>query len=133
MKLLLDTNALSELIRRRPSPELVARLRSADAADLFTSAVCVMELRYGAARHDQAERLWSRIESELLTRVDVLPIDTEIARIAGDLLARLERRGQPIGTEDVLIAATAIVSATAVLTRNVRHFARIPGLVVETW
>lgn len=52
---------------------------------------------------------------------------------AGDLLAALERRGQPIGLEDVLIGATALAGSLTVVTRNLRHFARIPGLAVESW
>jgi tRNA(fMet)-specific endonuclease VapC len=51
---------------------------------------------------------------------------------AGDLLALLDSKGVPIGTEDVLIGATALLAGLSVVTRNVRHFDRIPGLKVES-
>ena len=129
----LDTNVLSEVIRKRPDPRVMERLRAIDAADLFTSEVCVMELRFGAARHPHGQRLWARVEAEVLSRVTALPFDGEAARVAGDVLADLERRGEPIGVEDVVIGATALAARCAVATRNVRHLARIPNLRVECW
>jgi len=56
-----------------------------------------------------------------------------MAMIAGDLLALLERRGEPIGLPDALIAATALNAGFTVVTANTRHFRRIPHLKVENW
>ena len=130
---LLDTNVLSELVRKRPSPEVVSRVRASRSADLVTSVVCVMEMRFGAVRHPTGRALWARIEKEVLSRVRVLPVGDDEARRAGELLAELEARGEKVGTEDVLIAATALVHGFGVATRNVKHFSRFRGLVVESW
>ena len=130
---LLDTNVLSEVLRKRPDTRLLERLRSASALDLATSVVCVAELRYGAARHPSGPRLWQRIVREVLPRVRVLPLREGEAARAGDLLARLEAKGEPIGIEDVLIAATALEGGLTVATRNLRHFSRVEGLAVESW
>ena len=130
---LLDTNVLSEVLKKRPEPKLVERLRSTRPRDLATSAVCVAELRFGTARHPQGAALWERIASELLARLSVLPVGEPEGVRAGDLLADLEARGEPIGVEDVLIGATALEAGLRVVTRNVRHFRRIPGLAVESW
>lgn len=130
---LLDTNVLSELLRKRPLPAVAARVAAARSETLCTSATCVMELRFGAARHPAGRELWTRIVREILPRVRVLPIDTAVAVRAGGLMAALEAEGSPIGTEDVLIAATALVHELRVVTRNVRHFSRVGGLVVESW
>jgi predicted nucleic acid-binding protein len=108
---LLDTNVLSEVVKKRPEPSVLARLRQVAPGSVFTSVVCVTELRYGARRRPGGEVLWERIAREVLGRVRVLPI----------------------GIEDILIGATALVGSLTVATRNVRHFRRLPGLLVESW
>ncbi len=130
---LLDTNVLSEVIKKQPEPSVLARLREIAPDSVFTSVVCVTELRYGARRRPGAEVLWERIAREVLSRVRILPVGEREALRAGDLLADLEAAGQPIGIEDVLIGATALAGSLTVATRNVRHFRRIPGLAVESW
>ena len=128
---LLDTNVLSEVIKKRPEPSVLARLREITPESVFTSVVCVTELRYGARRRPGAQALWERIAREVLSRVRVLPFAERGALRAGDLLADIE--GQPIGIEDVLIGATALVGSLTVSTRNIRHFRRLPGLAIECW
>ena len=130
---LLDTNVLSELVRKRPSPAVVERLRQLAHEDLATSALCVTELRHGAARHPQGQALWERLQGEVLSHVRILPLGTLEAERAGETLAALEAVGTPVAIEDVLIGATALVHDLTVATRNVRHFERIPGLRVESW
>ncbi|HEY0557551.1 MAG TPA: PIN domain-containing protein [Thermoanaerobaculia bacterium] len=130
---LLDTNVLSELVKKRPSAAVLERIGSFPREQLSTSSICVTELRYGAARHPQGSALWARITSEVLSGLRILPVAREEAERAGDLLAVLDSRGMPIGIEDVLIGATALVHELVVATRNVRHFDRIEGLTVESW
>ena len=133
MAYLLDTNVLSELIRRRPSPSLLDRLAQVPPTELFSSSISVMELKFGAARHPQGESLWERIEGELLTRVVIIGIGAVEAVRAGEVLSDLEAGGTPIGVEDVLIGSTALVHDLTVVTRNVKHFERIADLDVENW
>ncbi len=130
---LLDTNVLSEIIKKRPEPRVVARLRAVPARELATSVVCVAELRYGAARHPLGARLWDRLAREVLSRVRILGIGEAEAIRAGDILADLERRGLPVGIEDILIAATALEAGLVVATRNTRHFLRIGGVRIESF
>ena len=130
---LLDTNVLSELLRKRPFPRVLDHLRQVSSDQLCTSSICVMELRYGAARHPEGSALWERISDEVLPRVQILPVGQEEAARAGDLLARFESQGNTIGLEDILIGATALANDLTAVTRNVRHFSRIKGLVVESW
>ena len=133
MKYLLDTNVLSEVIRKDPNRGVLQRLNEIAARDVVTSAVCVAELRHGAARVAHGALLWQRIAREILSRVDILPLGEAEAVRAGDLLATLEARGEPIGIEDVWIGATALEHGLRVVTRNLRHFQRIPGLTSESW
>ena len=130
---LLDTNVLSEVIKKRPSERVRSHLAQASPALLYTSSICVMELRFGAARHRDGTSLWRRIEDEVLSQVTILGVGEPEAIRAGELLAALERRGRPIGTEDVLIGATALIHGLTVATRNVAHLGRIDGLVVADW
>jgi predicted nucleic acid-binding protein len=130
---LLDTNVLSELLKRRPEPAVVRALNLIPVEDLFTSSICVMELRRGSRRHPKGEQLWERIGRELLCRVQILGFGEQEAVLAGDIGADLALTGAPIGTEDALIAATALANGLTVATRNVAHFSRIATLRVINW
>jgi tRNA(fMet)-specific endonuclease VapC len=133
MKYLLDTNVLSEVMKKRPDEGVMRRLRSERPSDLVTSVVCVSELRYGAARVSDTVTLWDRIAREVLSTIEALPLGAAEALRAGDVLADLEARGEPIGIEDVWIAATAMENRLIVVTRNLRHFERVPELKCESW
>jgi predicted nucleic acid-binding protein len=133
VRYLLDTNVLSEVIRKDPNHALLQKLNEVPASDVVTSSICVAELRHGTARVAHGARLWERIAREILSRVDILPLGEAEAVRAGDLLASLEAHGKPIGIEDVWIAATALEHGLTVVTRNLKHFQRIPGLRSESW
>ncbi len=130
---ILDTNVLSEIIKKRPAPKVLEWLEELGEEELSTSVICVMELRFGAVLHKDGEALWKRIQREVLERVNVLSIDHSIALKAGEILADLHKRGEKISSEDALIAATALVHDLKVSSRNTRHFSRIKGLQVEDW
>jgi predicted nucleic acid-binding protein len=119
---LLDTNALSELMKTRPRTVFLDRLRQHPAEAFFTSSICVMELRHGSSRRSDKESFWARIEREILSRVTTLGIGLQEALLAGDLLAGLSRRGELIGIEDTLMGITALARGYIVVTGNVRRF-----------
>ena len=133
MKYLLDTNILSELVKKRPNPHLISRLRSKPPESLFTSCICVMELRFGSALRKDSEVFWERVTAEILSRVEILPFDFPEAVMAGDLLASLQKTGQLIGMEDILIASTALSHRCVMVTANVLHFLRLDTLKIENW
>lgn len=130
---LLDTNAPSEVLRRRPSEKVAARLREIPATALATSSICVMELRFGAARLPGDAGLWHRARGMSWRSSASFPLGLTKPCVPRGLLADLEARGEPIGMEDVLIAATAQVHDLVVVTRSERHFGRVQGLIVENW
>lgn len=74
-----------------------------------------------------------RAITEFCSRIRTVPVDTEIASLAGELSAALIARGERIEIENVLIGATVFHGDEAVLTRNVEHFERIDGIEVETY
>jgi predicted nucleic acid-binding protein len=130
---LLDTNVLSELMKRVPSPAVTRRLNEVAGNPLYSSSICFMELRFGSQRHPEGARIWKRIREEIEPLVSVLSFGYEEATLAGEILAVLEARGTPIGLEDVLIGSTALSHGLSIATRNVKHFSRIEGLSVENW
>lgn len=130
---LLDTNILSEIIRKRPNQYIISQLRSKSSHELFTSTVCVMELRFGSRLRENFKDFWRKLEKRVISKVNVIPISEKEAIIAGDILAEMKKSGQIIGVEDALIAASALVNQCTMVTGTVRHFSRIKGLVVENW
>jgi tRNA(fMet)-specific endonuclease VapC len=130
---LLDTNILSELIKKHPSPHVLSQLSSKPAHKLFTSSICLMELRFGSALREDCEVFWEKINKEIILRVNVIHVGEKEALAAGDILASLRKTGQIIGVENVLIAASALANQCSIVTANTRHFSRIKGLKVENW
>ncbi len=134
MKYLFDTDILSNLLRRAPSPSLLRRLALTPAEDQATSSITLGELYYGARRlADGSETLGGRIDSTLLPNLAVLPFDALAARHYGDLRASLELAGTSIGDADMRIAAIARANDLTVVTANMRHFQHVAGLPVENW
>ena len=130
---LLDTNILSELVKKRPNPQVLSQLRSKSALTLFTSCICIMELRFGSAFRNDFEVFWGKINKEIISRVKILPIGEKEVLVSGDILADLRKTGQSIGMEDVLIAASALTNQCTIVTANTHHFSRIKALKVENW
>jgi tRNA(fMet)-specific endonuclease VapC len=68
---------------------------------------------------------------------EVLPIETPVAILTGQIMGQLDRKGKPIGFQDCLIASTAIVHGLVVVTNNLRHYQRIAdegfSLQIENW
>jgi predicted nucleic acid-binding protein len=127
---LFDTDAISEVLRRRPAPAYVRWLRTVPREDQFTSAVVVAELYKGAFRSERAPFHLENIEERVLPSVTVLPFDVAVARVYGEIEAGLRKGGRPLADADLQIAATAIRHGLELVTGNVRHFERVPGLVL---
>ncbi len=131
---LLDTDILSNLAKRTPSTALVAKLASVPREAQFTSSITLGEMVYGAYRMPAHTNLFlERLDRVLLPNLAVLPFDIAAAHRYGELRAELERLGTPLGEADLRIGAIALSRGLIVVTGNVRHFQRIPGLIVENW
>jgi predicted nucleic acid-binding protein len=88
---------------------------------------------YGAYRSDRHEHFLRLLEERLWPNVQILPFDRAAAETYGRIRADLERAGTPLAEPDLRIASIAITNELIVVTGNVRHFARVPGLRVESW
>ena len=131
--LLLDTNILSEPIRRAPAPLVMQRWNRGQPGEFYTTVVCLMELRFGAAKAVKPGATWGRIEQTILPRCTVLPFTVEDALRAGEVQAALVRSNLALEWRDVMIAAVALCHDCTLVTRNIRHFQRITGLALANW
>jgi len=130
VRYLLDTNIVSDLVRN-PQGRAAQRLAVVGDSNVCTSIVVAAELWYDAIKKD-APRLTSQLEA-VLRVIDILPIAVPIDREYGRLRARLESVGQPIGGNDLLIAAQSVVLGLTLVTDNQCEFSRIAELSCENW
>lgn len=135
MSYLLDTNVVSELVRRRPASAVTAWFEKIPDAALHLSVLSLGEIRQGVeALKDRAKkerlRLWLEQDLPAWFEDRLLPVSASVADRWGRLLAEV---GRPIPAIDSLLAATALHHELRLVTRNVRDF-RFPGLeVVNPW
>ncbi len=129
MRYLLDTNIVSELIRN-PQGSVTERVREVGESQVATSIIVAAELRYGAAKG--SARLTAQVEA-VLGALEVLPFEEPADRVYGVLRAGLEQKGQPIGGNDLLIAAQALSLGFTLVTANEREFAKVEDLLCENW
>lgn len=130
MRYLLDTNIVSDLIRN-PQGRVAQHIRAVGEPQVCTSIIVAAELRYGAMKKG-SPRLTAQLEA-VLGALDVLPFEAPADSAYGLLRARLEQAGQPIGGNDLLIAAQVVSLGYAIVTDNERELARIDGLPCENW
>ncbi|KNZ33958.1 MAG: hypothetical protein AD742_04140 [Methylibium sp. NZG] len=109
------------------------RVLAVEPAQRFASEITRLELRGGALRVADGGALWQRIEALILPEMQWLGIDQAVATVAADVSHALRLQGRPIDMPDLLLAATALAHDLTMVTRNVRHFDRVPDLQVENW
>ncbi|MBZ9854408.1 type II toxin-antitoxin system VapC family toxin [Mesorhizobium sp. CA13] len=130
MRFMLDTNIISDMIRNPAGKAANAVEREGDDA-ICTSIVVASELRYGCARNGSA-KLLKKVE-QLLAEIPVLPLDVPADAEYGALRAELEAAGQPIGHNDLFIAAHACAMGITLVTANTGEFIQIRNLKIENW
>ncbi len=131
MARLIDTSVVIAI--ERHSLSVVERLEFLRATPVAIASVPVSEILAGGDRSPVGRRrvLRQQFVDELVQQLPVLSFDLDAARAHASNADRLRRTGQPVGLNDTLITAIAQANDCAILTDNMRDFARIPGLVVE--
>ncbi len=109
LRYLLDTNIISDLVRR-PRGQVASRIAEVGEDSICTSIVVAAEFRYGAEK-SKSKQLSERVDL-LLSTLEVLPLKPPADRCYGELRHHLNRMGTPIGPNDLLIAAHALVVST---------------------
>ncbi|MHB9150818.1 MAG: PIN domain-containing protein [Thermoleophilia bacterium] len=133
MAVLIDASILIEAERGRLDLEPHVARRPDDES--FLSVITASELLHGVHRaaqpHQRARR--SAFVEGILERFPLLPVDLATARAHAQVWAELARAGALIGPHDLWLAATCLAHGLTMITANIREFARVPGLQVETW
>jgi tRNA(fMet)-specific endonuclease VapC len=133
MGVLIDASILIEAERGRL--DLASRVTDRPDEEAFVSVITASELLHGvhrAAQADQRARRAAFVEG-LLQRLPVLDVDLATARAHARTWADLAAAGERIGPHDLWLAATCIAHGLTLITANVREFARVPGLRLESW
>ncbi|WP_250289864.1 type II toxin-antitoxin system VapC family toxin [Frankia sp. CiP1_Cm_nod1] len=134
----LDTNVVSELMRARADPGVVAWVDSQPADEIYLTAVTLAELRYGIARlpegrrrTDLADRLRRAVEAGFTGRV--LPFDDDAAAHYADIVVGRERQGLSIAMADAQIAAICRSHSADLATRNTKDFVHTGIDLTDPW
>jgi tRNA(fMet)-specific endonuclease VapC len=126
----LDTNIVCDLVRN-PQGRVAAEVQRVGEAKVCASVTVAAELRYGAQKK-LSPRLTAQVEA-VLGVLTILPFEPPADATYGRIRAHLERRGTPIGGNDLLIAAQAVALGLTLVTDNEAEFARVEGLRWENW
>lgn len=128
--IVLDTNTPIYFFKRQG--RVAERLLAQPPREIGVPTIVIYELEAGIANSTSPEKRRRQL-TELLAAVTVLPFGTAEAQQAARIRVELERAGEPIGSYDILIAATALAHGGRLATRNVKEFGRVPGLSLEDW
>jgi tRNA(fMet)-specific endonuclease VapC len=130
---LFDTDIITNILKPRPSRRLLSQLALVSQRDQYISTITISEIVYGAMKSDRPGYHLRNLESILLPSVNIVGFDTKAAYVCGQLRAELEKKGAPLPTSDLEIAAIAMAGDFTLVTGNIRHFQRIDDLAVENW
>ena len=131
IKYLIDTNICIYIMNKRPIG-IIHKFKQFDVGEIGVSTITVSELQYGVSKSKNRRLNKQRIE-EFLSPLELLPYDEIAATIYGDIRVQLEKRGEPIGPLDLLIAAHALSRNLVLISNNEKEFKRVKILKVENW
>jgi len=130
LRYLLDTNIVIYVLKRRPVEALSTF--NTNASRMAISSVTLAELLHGAEKSSRVSENLAAIE-DFCSRLEVLPYGPKAAQHYEVIRAALEKLGQPIGVNDMHIAAHARSEGLVLVTNNMGEFARVPALEAENW
>ena len=128
---MLDTNIIAYAINRR-HPQVLQNLRSHLQDELCISAVTMAELEYGICNSSRPDQNRAALML-FLAPIEILPFDGLAAAEYGRIRTDLKRRGEPIGANDMLIAAQAKAMGCTLVSNNLKEFQKVEGLQTENW
>ena len=131
MKYMLDTNICIYIIKKKPL-EVINRLMKMRVSDVCISSITLSELEYGVEKSERRDQNKVAL-AEFIAPIEVCSYDHHVATYYGKIRSHLEKKGQLLGSLDMLIAAHALALQMVLVTNNVREFKRISDLKVENW
>ena len=130
LRYLLDTNIVIYVLRQRPI-EVLSTFNT-NASRMAMSSITLAELMHGAEKSSRMSENLAAVE-DFCSRLQVLPYGAKAAQHYGTIRTVLEKIGQPIGVNDLHIAAHARSEGLVLVTNNMGEFTRVPGLELENW
>jgi len=128
---MLDTDICIYIIKRKPR-SVLKRLESLQPGQLAMSAITFAELMNGAKKSQRLEANVAKL-NELAELIEIRPFDQKAATFYGDVRSTLEKKGNIIGSNDLLIAAHALSLDWILVSNNEKEFGRVDGLRIENW
>ena len=130
MKYMLDTN-ICIYVQKNKNPHLLQKFKE-QFLQLGISVITYAELLVGVGKSERKEKNAEALE-KFVKYLEVVRFDVRAAKEYANIRARLEKSGNKIGDNDMLIAAHAKAENAILVTNNVREFERVEGLVIEDW
>jgi len=131
MKYLLDTCAISDFIKGNVNT--ITQITNIIPSELATSSITVMEIHYGLIHNPQRAKRIRKVIKDFLASIAILPFSENDALHSANIRSQLNKKGQPIGAYDILIAGTALHYNLTLVTANTQEFTRIANLNIENW
>ena len=131
MLYMLDTNICSYIIRNKPQ-SIKKRLQEVEENHTIAlSSIVVSELLYGATKKDSPKLM--RIVSAFIDNFIIYDYSKTSAKSYANIRTDLEKKGEIIGANDLLIASHALSLGAVLVTNNMREFKRVEKLILEDW
>ena len=127
-----DTSFLIALIRRKPEVERRLESYTQEDEEISTTPICACELFAGAYKSTRRDLEIKKVKG-LLSRMRLLEFTIQACERFGKIRDQMEAAGTPRGDLDNKIASKALAHNQPIVTRDIDHFEKIPGLTVETW
>lgn len=128
---LLDTDTCIAFLNGQ-SDSVVKRIRESSLQSIYLCSIVKAELWFGV-QNSQSKKSNAQKLEEFFSYLPSLPFDDSAAKIYGVIRAELKQKGQPIGPNDTLIAATALANQATLVTHNQNEFKRVSKLKLEDW
>ncbi len=134
MSYMLDTNICIYNLNNKPKAVLDRFLALGESERVYISAISVAELFYGLAKSSSPKKEQNKLALiKFLSPLEVLPFDDKAAIEYGAIRAELEKSGNSIGANDLLIAAHAVSMGVTLVTNNTKEFERVCDLKLDNW
>ena len=128
---LLDTNICIYIAKKKPM-QVLERFEKQAVGSVGMSVITHGELFFGAQKSQNSQQSFELLK-QLGRLILPIPLSVQVGDIYGNLRHHLEKRGAPIGNNDLWIAAHALELGVVLVTNNQKEFSRVPHLVVENW
>ncbi len=131
LRYVLDTNICIYIAKKKPT-NVLNKFKQATVGEIGMSIITYGELLYGAKKNHHPKKSLNILE-DLTGLIPLLPMPIQAAKYYGDIRSELEKKGKPIGNNDLWIAAHAMALGLIVVTNNLKKFSRVTHLKLENW